>query len=91
MPINPLLLGGFAKFFKPKYSNEIKEGDRVIRVDLSKFATYVLRWRLCKNGERVIVWGYEGYDTTTFSNNIKGNRLLELRMEEDHIMNFVEN
>lgn len=50
LPINPLLLGGFAKFFKPKYNNEFKEGDRVIRVVLSKFDACVLRWKLYQNG-----------------------------------------
>jgi hypothetical protein len=42
--INPLLLGGFATKFKPTYSNEFKEGDRVIKVELSKFVACVLRW-----------------------------------------------
>ncbi len=91
MPINPLLLGGFAKFLKPKSNNEFKEGDKVIRVELSKFDACVLRWKLYKNGEKVLVWGYAGSDNMTFSNNIKGNRLLELRMEEDHIMNSTKN
>jgi len=91
LPINPLFLGGFAKKIKPKYSNEFKEGDKVIKVELFKFVACVLRWKLYKNGKRVLVWGYEGYDNITFSNSIKGNRLLELRMEEDHIMNFIEN
>jgi hypothetical protein len=91
LPINPLLLGGFVKLFKPKYNNEFKEGDKVIRVELSKFDACVLRWKLYKNGEKVLVWGYASFDNTTFSNNIKGNMLLELRMEEYHIMNSTKN
>jgi hypothetical protein len=84
-------LGGFAKFFKPKYNNEFKEGDRVIRVGFSKFDACVLRWKLYKNGEKVLVWGYASFDNITFNNNIKGNKLLELRMEENHIMDSIKN
>jgi hypothetical protein len=37
-------LGRCAKFFKLENNNEFREGDKIIRIELSKAITYVLSW-----------------------------------------------
>lgn len=37
--VDPLPLGGTAKFFKPEYNGELKEGDIIIRVEFSRSTT----------------------------------------------------
>jgi hypothetical protein len=41
--VDPPLLGGYAKFLKPKHSSEVREGDKVIRVYFFGSIVCVLR------------------------------------------------
>jgi hypothetical protein len=47
-------LGGCAKFFKLEDNSEFREGDRIVKIELSRTIDYVLSWRLCKSGERIL-------------------------------------
>jgi hypothetical protein len=47
-------LGGCAKFFKLEDNSEFMEGDKIIRIELSKAIIYVVNWRLSKSGERIL-------------------------------------
>jgi hypothetical protein len=66
-------LGGCAKFFKLEDNSEFREGDRIIRIELSRAITCVLSWRLCKSGERILSWVYVGVIEINFSSRIEVN------------------
>ncbi len=88
--INPPLFGGCAKFFQPKHSNDFKEGNRIIRVELSKVIACVISWRLCKSGNKVLSWVYVGANEIRFSSRIKGNQVWAIKIKEEQRLNFVE-
>jgi hypothetical protein len=88
--VDPPLLGGCAKFFKLEHSNEFKEGDRIVRVELFGVTACVLSWRLCKSGDRILRWVYASVDEISFSIRIEGNQFLTIEIEEECRLNFVE-
>jgi hypothetical protein len=49
--VDPLPLGDFAKFFKPEYNGEFKEGDIIIWVEYLGSIACVLNWMFCHSGE----------------------------------------
>ncbi len=48
---SPLLEGG-VRFFKPKHNSEFREGNKIIRVELSRTTACVLSWKFCNSAER---------------------------------------
>jgi hypothetical protein len=54
LPVDPPLLGGCVKFLKLEHSSEVKEGDKVIKVEFSRFTSHVLSWRLYKSEEGIL-------------------------------------
>jgi len=52
--VNPLPLKGSTMFSKLECSGELKEGDRIIRVEFSRFVACVLIWRLCHSGKGIL-------------------------------------
>lgn len=55
-------------------------GDWIVRMELIGSSTCVLSWKLCENGERALVWVYAGCDDVDFSNKIKGNGNLFVKL-----------
>jgi len=84
IPINPLPLGGSIKFFKLECSGELKEGDRIIRVEFSRSAACVLSWRLYCTREGILNWAYLGSNEINFS-----NKMLVIEIEDEHITSFI--
>ncbi len=77
------MLGGCAKFFKLENNNEFREGDRIIRIDLSRTIDYVLSWRLCKSGERILSWVYVGANEINFNSKIEDNKVFVIEIEKE--------
>jgi hypothetical protein len=76
-------LGGCAKFFKPEYNSEFREGDRINRIDLLRVVACVLSWRLCKSGEGILSWVYVGANDINFNSRIKDKWVLVIEIEKE--------
>jgi hypothetical protein len=59
-------------------------------VELASCSTYVLSWKLCINGKEDLVWAYAGCDNICFNNKIKNNKLLAIKVEEEHRMTLIK-
>jgi len=87
--VDPLPLRNSIKFIKPKCNGELQEGDRIFRVEFLGFVACVLSRKLCHSGKGVLNWAYTRSNEINFNNKIKGNRMLEIEIEEEHIANFI--
>ncbi len=66
LPIDPPLLSGSARFFKPTYN----KGDKIIKVKLIGADAYVLSLKCWKN-RGVLVWVNTNSDTINFNYHIR--------------------
>jgi hypothetical protein len=82
--VDPLPLGSSVKFVKRKCNGELQEGDKIFRVEFLGFVACVLSWRLCRSRKGVLNWAYARSNEINFNNKIKGNRMLEVEIEEEH-------
>ncbi len=51
--VNPPLLRGCAKFFKPEHNNEFREGDKLVRLEFSIYYCFS-ELKLCMGGEGLL-------------------------------------
>ncbi len=77
------LLGGVAKFFKPKHKDKLKEGDWIIKVEFCGCEAHVLSWQICKDTARTLVCICARSDDIRFNNKIGNNRIMAVEIEKD--------
>jgi hypothetical protein len=65
-----ILLKGFVEFFKPEHSNNLQEGDRIVRLKFSRSEGHVVSLKLYKNGEGVLVWLFASANDIQFNINL---------------------
>jgi hypothetical protein len=60
------LLKGFVRFFKPNHNSNLQEGNWIVKLEFFGSEGYVLSYKLCRNGEGVLVWVFASVDDIQF-------------------------
>lgn len=65
------------------------EGDKIIKVEFSRFVAYVLSQKFCHNGEGILSWAYVRSNEIKFSNKIEDNKMLVVEIEDGRRIRFI--